>query len=101
MPAKKKLWCYFIPPTMENESGFIPAIVLAGVEGYRLLPRIQEKGGAYFWRDNYEEALQVCREANQRTGISEQLEDAIIASAIAPTLQNIKRAYDMAKEEGV
>jgi len=96
------VWCYYVDPSQTpSPDGYIPSIVFAGQGGHFPCVGKDKDTAPWYWGDTWTKAEKVAREANQRRGISEDLELLIIGSSMNPTFTMVKKVMEQAEAEGV
>ena len=67
--------CFYIPAGQCDDQGYIPSLVTEGEAGHAPLTGSGSHAAPWHWGKTYEEAQQVCKEENERLGIS--VDDAL------------------------
>ena len=78
-----KRYCFWIPASPHDESGYVPAMITEGQPGYKLMLGSGESAAPWYWGGTRQEALAVAAEANIRLGLSDRDVADIIASSLA------------------
>ena len=75
-------WCYFIPPQTGEGGGFIPALVIEGVQGYRMMSGQGRCAEPWYWGNTEDKANAVCDDVNLRRGITKADQTKIVLSTM-------------------
>jgi hypothetical protein len=76
-------YCFWIPPSPHDDSGYVPAMITEGKPGYTLMQGSGESAEPWYWGQTRQEALAIAAEANLRLGLSDEDVADIIASSLA------------------
>jgi hypothetical protein len=76
-------YCFWIPPTPQDENGYVPVMITEGRPGYTVMQGQGDSAGPDYWGETRQEALALAAEANIRLGLSDQDVADIIASSLS------------------
>lgn len=78
-------YCYYVCSTgQEDPRGIIPSVVYEGEPGHYPLVGRGTAATPWFWGKTLDEARKVCREQNERLGLSPEDVNKIVASSMFP-----------------
>lgn len=75
-------WCYAIVESSKDENGYIPVCVIEGESGYRPMSGQGAYATPWYWGHTYEHAQGVCRQVNEKMGITHARAAEIVASSM-------------------
>ena len=74
-------WCYFIPP-QSGDGGYIPALVIEGQQGYRMMSGNGPCSTPWRWGETEDKANEICDAVNARRGITAEEKMQIVLSTM-------------------
>lgn len=74
--------CFWIDSGPYDENGYVPSIVTEGQPGHTPMTGNGVGSAPWYWGKTREAALQVCKESNERLGLSERDVEEIVWSSM-------------------
>lgn len=91
MPDFSRPFCYWIDISQEppgpNKPGWIPSVVFEGQAGHYPMVGRDALSQPWYWGEDLDVARSICREQNDKLGLSPEEVDRIVASSIQQSIR--------------
>lgn len=88
MKLADRRMCYYIPVEQFDENGYIPSVVFENEPGHNPLRGNGKLATPWYWGKTYEEAIETCRKANEKLGLTPEDVDKIVMSSMFPRMRD-------------